>query len=137
MGVSKRCVAGLTIYMDIHIRTYTYVHILQKGVSTNMYRHMWGVYRKKISYMLVPFYIYIEREKGKLSLEIFHMYSTFMYLTLALSTPIPKLIVATITGTSPLIQSCWIVVLSSAFNPVCVRAEQFSYTSKSQYKTVT
>lgn len=39
------------------------------------------------------------------------------HLTLALSTPIPKLIVATMTGTFPSIQSVWESVRSPAFRP--------------------
>ena len=42
---------------------------------------------------------------------------TSAYLTLALSTPIPKLMVATITGTLPSIHSFCTSVLSAAFSP--------------------
>ena len=41
----------------------------------------------------------------------------YIYLTLGLSTPIPKLMVAAITGNLPSIQSICTVSLMSAFNP--------------------
>ena len=53
----------------------------------------------------------------ELLLAIMYIDGLLTYLTLALSTPIPKLIVATMTGTFPSIQSVWFSSLSDALSP--------------------